>query len=269
MRVTDLAGGPFTPPGFYYKTFIKPRRLWPLYEKVLRHAAASGCCPSARPSAAGGRSTAAATPTCSSSAAAPAGLHAALAAARLGADVVLADEGPEPGGRLLADRRAREGARARRAGPRGGRRVARAGGRARLLRRADPGLGGRHAASGPRPPDGLRHRDDRAAARLRGQRPAGRDARGRRAPARRALRRPAGAPGRGGDDVRPRPRGGARAAGPRRGDRGRRRPAGGGVDRRGRAAADRAWRCCCATRSSRPGAATRSRAPCSPRPPRP
>ena len=26
MRATDLVGGPFTPPGFYYKTFIRPRR---------------------------------------------------------------------------------------------------------------------------------------------------------------------------------------------------------------------------------------------------
>ena len=42
MRVTDIAGGPFTPPGFYYKTFIRPRRLWPLYEKVLRGAAGLG-----------------------------------------------------------------------------------------------------------------------------------------------------------------------------------------------------------------------------------
>ncbi|MGH2761584.1 MAG: 2Fe-2S iron-sulfur cluster-binding protein, partial [Thermoleophilaceae bacterium] len=42
MRATDRLGGPFTPPGFYYKTFIRPRRLWPLYEKVLRHAAGLG-----------------------------------------------------------------------------------------------------------------------------------------------------------------------------------------------------------------------------------
>jgi len=38
MRVTDVAGGPFTPPGFYYKTFIRPRRAWPLYERFLRGA---------------------------------------------------------------------------------------------------------------------------------------------------------------------------------------------------------------------------------------
>ncbi len=74
MRATDMFGGPFTPPGFYYKTFIRPRRLWPLYEKVLRHAAGLGrIAQAASPSASGGPSTAAATPTCWSSAAAPPG----------------------------------------------------------------------------------------------------------------------------------------------------------------------------------------------------
>ena len=101
MSVTDSIGGPFTPPGFYYKTFIRPRRLWPLYEKVLRHAAGLGRLPETQAErtwrteyrrrhadvlvVGGGR----------------AGLAAAIAAAELGADVVLADEGPEPGGRLL------------------------------------------------------------------------------------------------------------------------------------------------------------------------
>ena len=42
MQATDLAGGKLTPPGFYYKTFIRPRKLWPVYEKVLRHAAGLG-----------------------------------------------------------------------------------------------------------------------------------------------------------------------------------------------------------------------------------
>ena len=103
MRATDLFGGPFTPPGFYYKTFIRPRRLWPLYEKILRNAAGLGVL---RPSqderewrteyrrrhadvlvVGGGL----------------AGLSAATAAAELGADVVLVDDGPAPGGRMLAD----------------------------------------------------------------------------------------------------------------------------------------------------------------------
>ena len=103
MRATDVVGGPFTPPGFYYKTFIRPRRLWPLYEKVLRHAAGLGRLRKSQPErewrteyrrrhadvlVVGGGA---------------AGLSAAIAAAELGADVVLADEGPEPGGRLLAE----------------------------------------------------------------------------------------------------------------------------------------------------------------------
>jgi sarcosine oxidase subunit alpha len=45
MRGTDLVGSRLTPPGFYYKTFIRPRRLWPLYEKVLRNAAGLGKLP--------------------------------------------------------------------------------------------------------------------------------------------------------------------------------------------------------------------------------
>ncbi len=103
MRATDKFGGPFTPPGFYYKTFIRPRRLWPLYEKVLRHAAGLGKVRKSQPErewrteyrrrhadllVVGGGA---------------AGLCAATAAAELGADVVLCDEGPEPGGRLLAE----------------------------------------------------------------------------------------------------------------------------------------------------------------------
>jgi len=103
MSATDRFAGPFTPPGFYYKTFIRPRRLWPLYEKVLRHAAGLGRLRKSQRErewrteyrrrhadvlVVGGGA---------------AGLSAAIAAAELGADVVLCDEGPEPGGRLLAE----------------------------------------------------------------------------------------------------------------------------------------------------------------------
>jgi sarcosine oxidase, subunit alpha len=120
MRATDKIGTAFTPPGFYYKTFIRPRRLWPLYEKVLRRAAGLGKLRRSQRDrewrteyrrrhadvlVVGGGA---------------AGLSAAIAAAELGADVVLCDEAPEPGGRLLAEGgsgHARElAARAREAG---------------------------------------------------------------------------------------------------------------------------------------------------------
>jgi sarcosine oxidase subunit alpha len=42
MAVTDKIGGPFTPVGFYYRTMIRPRRAWPLYERFLRRAAGLG-----------------------------------------------------------------------------------------------------------------------------------------------------------------------------------------------------------------------------------
>jgi sarcosine oxidase subunit alpha len=111
LSVVDTLAGPFTPPGFYYKTFIRPRRFWPLYEKLLRNAAGLGKVDPAgdRPGrfdvehrhadvlvVGGGR----------------AGLEAAVAAAERGETVALVDEGPEPGGGLLSDRDGAEKARA-------------------------------------------------------------------------------------------------------------------------------------------------------------
>ena len=66
MRATDIFGTRLTPPGFYYKTFIRPRRLWPLYEKVLRNAAGLGkLAKEPGAPASGAPSIAAATRTCS------------------------------------------------------------------------------------------------------------------------------------------------------------------------------------------------------------
>jgi sarcosine oxidase subunit alpha len=46
LSIVDRIGGPFTPVGFYYRTMIRPRRAWPLYERVLRNLAGLGRVPS-------------------------------------------------------------------------------------------------------------------------------------------------------------------------------------------------------------------------------
>ena len=45
LAVVDRVGGPFTPVGFYYRTMIRPRRAWPLYERALRRVAGLGKVP--------------------------------------------------------------------------------------------------------------------------------------------------------------------------------------------------------------------------------
>jgi len=42
MSVVDKIGGPFLPVGFYYRTMMRPRRAWPIYERFLRSAAGLG-----------------------------------------------------------------------------------------------------------------------------------------------------------------------------------------------------------------------------------
>jgi sarcosine oxidase subunit alpha len=103
MRATDIVGGPFTPPGFYYKTFIRPRRFWPLYEKLLRNAAGLGKLRHEQPEREWRTEYRRRHADVLVVGGGIAGLRAASAAAELGADVVLADEGPEPGGQQLIE----------------------------------------------------------------------------------------------------------------------------------------------------------------------
>ncbi len=97
LSLTQL-GSRFMPVGFYYKTFIRPQKLWPLYEHTLRHAAGLGEVNLDTPLGefdkqylhtdvvvVGGG---------------PAGISGALSAAEAGAQVLLFDENPALGGHL-------------------------------------------------------------------------------------------------------------------------------------------------------------------------
>jgi sarcosine oxidase subunit alpha len=110
MAITDKLGGPFTPPGFYYKTFIRPRRFWPLYEKLLRNAAGLG-----RLDAQAERTTRYDVEHRNVDTlvigGGQRGLEAAIEAAAGGARVALVEEGTEPGGSLLYDPAGSEEAR--------------------------------------------------------------------------------------------------------------------------------------------------------------
>ncbi len=102
MRATDIFGSKLTPPGFYYKTFIRPRRLWPLYEKVLRSAAGLGRLRRRQAEREWRTEYRRRHADVLVIGGGVAGIAAALRAAELGADVVLVDDGPELGGSLLA-----------------------------------------------------------------------------------------------------------------------------------------------------------------------
>ncbi len=106
MSLSTL-GDRLLPVGFYYKAFIRPKVLWPLYEQVLRRAAGLGELPK------GGRPARQAAEQAAEHAGfskqylhtdvvviggGPAGLAAARAAAGQGAAVLLIDENPTLGG---------------------------------------------------------------------------------------------------------------------------------------------------------------------------
>ncbi|NAZ36191.1 sarcosine oxidase subunit alpha family protein [Rubellimicrobium sp. CFH 75288] len=88
--------------GFYYKTFMWPRSFWErVYEPFIRRAAGLGALTGLPDGAPFEKAWAFCDLLVIG--AGPAGLAAALAAGRAGADVILADEGPRMGGRLLAE----------------------------------------------------------------------------------------------------------------------------------------------------------------------
>jgi sarcosine oxidase, subunit alpha len=96
MRATDVVGTKFTPPGFYYKTFIRPRKLWPVYEKVLRHAAGLGVLRKEQPEREWRTEYRRRHADVLVIGGGIAGVSAATAAADAGADVVLVDENVAP-----------------------------------------------------------------------------------------------------------------------------------------------------------------------------
>ncbi len=98
----------FFPVGFYYKTFIRPRRFWPLYEAVLRRIAGLGrvdvrARPDLHPRK---RHLHAGVVVVGGG---PAGCLAALEAASTGSRVILVDDGTRLGGHLRLRTRAVSG----------------------------------------------------------------------------------------------------------------------------------------------------------------
>jgi sarcosine oxidase, subunit alpha len=89
---------PFLSPGFYYKTFIEPQRLWPVYEGVLARFASGGRV--SRETVAGYYDKRYAHVDVLVAGAGPSGMAAALAAAESGARVMLVEEEQQTGGSL-------------------------------------------------------------------------------------------------------------------------------------------------------------------------
>ncbi len=98
VKAANRAFGRFLSAGFYYKTFIKPRQLWPVYRRVLRRFSAGGVVPSDPPRAHFDKRYA--HPDVVVAGGGPAGMAAAVAAAEAGARVLLVEEEHEFGGHL-------------------------------------------------------------------------------------------------------------------------------------------------------------------------
>nr|MBA3339617.1 (2Fe-2S)-binding protein [Geodermatophilaceae bacterium] len=98
VKATNQIVGRFLAPGFYYKTFIRPQRLWPTYEKIIARFAHAGT--TSPDTAEGYYDKRYAHPDVLVTGAGPAGLRAALSAAEAGARVMLVEEEHRLGGHL-------------------------------------------------------------------------------------------------------------------------------------------------------------------------
>ncbi|HLU32098.1 MAG TPA: 2Fe-2S iron-sulfur cluster-binding protein, partial [Acidimicrobiia bacterium] len=98
VRSANRLVGRFLPPGFYYKTFMSPRPLWPWYQRVLARFSPGGVVDPNTPTLDSDHRYA--HPDVVVAGGGPAGMAAALAAAENGASVILADEEHELGGHL-------------------------------------------------------------------------------------------------------------------------------------------------------------------------
>jgi sarcosine oxidase subunit alpha len=96
--VNDVVG-PALSAGFYYKTFMRPKRLWPAYERVLERFAHGGTLP-ASDAPRGCYDQRFAHPDVLVAGGGPAGMAASIAAAETGASVMLVEEEHELGGHL-------------------------------------------------------------------------------------------------------------------------------------------------------------------------
>ena len=103
LGALNALGGRLFAAGFYYKTFMWPASFWErVYEPLIRRAAGLGRAPHAPDHAE--REKRWAFTDLLVVGAGPAGLMAALTAARTGARVTIVDAGTLPGGSLLHDR---------------------------------------------------------------------------------------------------------------------------------------------------------------------
>ncbi|MEC5406482.1 sarcosine oxidase subunit alpha family protein [Paraburkholderia sp. MPAMCS5] len=91
---------PFIPAGFYYKTFMWPRRFWPRYESAIREAAGLGRAPEVMDADRYDKRFAHCDVLVVGGG--PAGLVAARVAASSGARTIVVDDQPELGGSLLS-----------------------------------------------------------------------------------------------------------------------------------------------------------------------